>query len=124
MCGTTHMVDLTYAWLATRVSGSFQEIKKLVLRGEGIETIEDLSTCVALGRLDLSRNKLRRLSGLRDNKDIYWLSVVINLFTIIRPCKALCNVHTQHVSTHTRCPVAMQMHSTACVASCVCTLPG
>lgn len=73
-------MKLTPAFLSSHVKDAM-EAKSFTLKGLKINTIDDISYCINMQRLDLSENELEKgesLSGLKYCKDISWISVAHN----------------------------------------------
>lgn len=73
-------MKLTPAYLSSTITDA-SETRSIKLVGKDITTIDDISYCVNMQRLDLSENALKSaesLSGLRYCKALSWISVAKN----------------------------------------------
>ena len=48
-------------------------LESLDVSNKDIEEVDDISACVDLKKLNLSKNKIHDLQGINDNKDLTWL---------------------------------------------------
>ncbi len=61
-------MKITAALVAQLVGDDITALRTLNLSKKGIDSIDDLSSCVELRKLDLSHNELEEVDGLADNR--------------------------------------------------------
>jgi hypothetical protein len=85
----TAFTKISGSKLQRMVSNSIEEITALSLKGKEISKVEDFRGFNKLQRLDLSENKLKRLSGLSDLKSLGMLNVSNNQLDGSASCEEL-----------------------------------
>lgn len=94
------MPKLTPALLASKQADA-KEAQSIILKGQSLTHIDDISFCVNLARLDLSNNSLstnEALSGLQYCRSLTWLSLAHNQLDSIDNLRGLGKLAVLNVS--------------------------
>eukprot|EP01147_Barroeca_monosierra_P003122 gene3122-8210_t len=86
-------MKLTLAVLSDICNDDLRTVKTVNASGKGISSLDDdLSPCVELRRLDLSKNKLTKTTALGDLKELSWLNLANNDLRALKGLSKLTNL--------------------------------
>ena len=80
---------LTLERVSESAKDDYRFVTKLVIPKAGIRVLDDLSSCVALAKVDLNTNEISSLAPIGDNSSLAWLNVAHNKLTSLQGVQKL-----------------------------------